>query len=102
MGAFRSEGPRAVERDLAEANTVTPFMRPSLHRHLQEFPDSVTGQMRSEKHVLDVFAASETRPGAAFRQVMDRERSLFGGDLRFVQQVANLTNGEMPLLSCEP
>jgi hypothetical protein len=58
--------------------------------------------MRFEKHVLDVFAASKTRPGAAFGQVVDRERSLFGGNLRFVQHVANLTNGEMPLLNCEP
>lgn len=100
--AFRSEDPRAIEQYLLEADAVTPFMRPSLHRHLQEFPDSVTGLMRSEKHVLDVVAAGEARPGAAFGRVMDRERWLFGGDLRFFQHVADLTNGPAPLLTGEP
>jgi hypothetical protein len=100
--AFRSEDPHAIEQYLLGADAVTPFMRPALHRHLQEFPDSVTGLMRSEKHVLDVVAAGETRPGAAFGRVMDRERWLFGGDLRFFQNVADLTNGLAPLLTCEP
>ena len=40
---FRPKDLRAVERHLAEAGTVTRFTLPSLHRHLQEFPDSVTG-----------------------------------------------------------
>jgi len=100
--AFRSKDPRAIELYLPNADVVTPFMRPSLHRHFQEFPDSATGLMRSEKHVLDVVAAGEARPGAAFGQVMDQERWLFGGDLRFFQHVADLTNGEKPLLACAP
>jgi hypothetical protein len=33
--AFRSEDPRAIERYLPDADSVTPFMQPSLHRHLE-------------------------------------------------------------------
>jgi len=58
--------------------------------------------MRSEKRVLDVIGASETRSSVAFGQMKNLERWLFGGDLRFFQHVADLANGEMPLLICEP
>jgi hypothetical protein len=58
--------------------------------------------MRSEKRVLDVIGAGETRSSVAFGQMMNLERWLFGGDLRFFQHVADLANGEMPLLICEP
>lgn len=100
--AFRSENPKSLERYLPNADRVTPFMRPCLLRHLQEFPDSVSGLMRSEKHVLDVVAAGEPRPGAAFGKMMDLEQWLFGGDLRFFTHVADLANGDTPLLKCTP
>lgn len=100
--AFRSENPKSLERYLPNPDRVTPFMRPCLLRHLQEVPDSVSGLMRCEKHVLDVVAAGEPRPGAAFGKMMDLEQWLFGGELRFFTHVADLANGDTPLLQCTP
>lgn len=96
--AFCSSTPEAIEALLNTDTLALPFLKQALMRHLEEFPASHNGLSRTEKQVLEIVVAGIHKPAQLFRAEMEKEESVFMGDLSFWFFIAGLTEGSNPLL----
>jgi hypothetical protein len=96
--AFRAPDPSALEAIAAQQISVLPFLTRALRRHLQQFPDVITGLSRTERQILDVVAAGFSERVRAFKEAESREEAPFMGDTVFYDHLARLTRGPAPLL----
>jgi hypothetical protein len=95
--AFRSPDPRAVEELLARGTSALPFLGSALRRHLEEFPDSVSGLSRTEHGVLEI-ALTPTTALHAFSRIHTGEDAFFIADLSFWGIIRTLSTGRPALL----
>lgn len=78
-----------------------PHLRAALHRLCQEFPWSVDGLSRSERHALQAVAAGPAPADELFRRAQSREEAPFLGDLAFAAILRDLKNESAPLIEGE-
>ncbi len=101
--AFRAPGPNDLLTFLGGDLTSLPFLRAALLRHLEEYPSSKTGLMRTEWQILKLVGDGISAPGRIFSANMDLETALYIGDEKTFSHIATLCNGDgQPLLSCLP
>jgi hypothetical protein len=100
-GAFSSPDPRAIEAVLDDVSAL-PFMRPSLVRHLEEFPSVDNGLSRTERQALEALVEG----GRTFRELFpaahhQREEAIFLGDSVLYSLLKALAPVEDPLVSID-
>lgn len=96
--AYRQSNPEAWSDLLTENLSALPFLRDTIERTLQEFPDSRSGLSRSEQQVLSVIAGGEARPGVVFGECQKLEKRVFMGDSSFWLVINRLLKAENALL----
>lgn len=97
-GAFRSADPMDIQRLCHRDTHALPFLAGALLRHLQEFPSTENGLSRTERQILEVVDAGETRFHKLFRANQQREERIFMGDTSFARYVRGLCECRTPLL----
>lgn len=96
--AFTSDTPQALQELLGEDLSVLPFLAAALRRHLEEFPDSVTGLSRHERQILEMVDAGIRQPVTLFVEHQKREAAPYLGDWGFWSMIEGLTNVPHALL----
>jgi hypothetical protein len=96
--AVRAGEPVAVEAMLATHTAALPHLAPSLRRLLEELPAVGDGLSRTERQALEALAAGAGTPVAAFGASQDAEEAAFMGDAWFWRRLAELGEGERPLV----
>ncbi|MEO0617864.1 MAG: hypothetical protein AAFZ01_01140 [Pseudomonadota bacterium] len=100
--AFRAEDPTGIENLLQDDTHALAFLAQALRRHLQEFPWTSDGLTRTERQLLRCVSKGKEKPGALFTANMNVETALFIGDWSTFRIIAELCEGEVPLLTCQP
>jgi hypothetical protein len=93
--ALTSPSPEALHRLASAATEPLPPMGPALLRHLQELPSTRDGLSLTERHSLELLAASGPMEARALftRLVHEREAAPFLGDLMYwpiLQELATI------------
>jgi hypothetical protein len=96
--AFTSPDPMAITRLLANETPALPFLANALRRHLQQFPDIVTGLSRAERQLLEALAPGPLRPIPLFLAAQQKEEAPFLGDWPFWQYAYELAQDPAALL----
>ena len=73
-------------------------MAAALKRHLEEFPDRITGLTRHERQILEMVNDGEHRPGRLFAGHQERETAPYLGDWGYWSIIENLVNVPNALL----
>ena len=99
--AFTHPDPRAIEGVLEDLPAL-PFMRPSLVRHLEEFPAVETGLSRTERQILETLVVGSWPLAELFHAAHhDREDPFFLGDAPFFDTLKRLASGDTPLANVD-
>jgi hypothetical protein len=97
--AFRSPDVGAVRSLLAGSTDALPFLRAALERHLEEFPDPVTGLSRSERQILAAVASGMPTVGETYRAAHHaQEEAVFLADTVFAWYLERLSDVREPLV----
>ncbi|MEA2357867.1 MAG: hypothetical protein QOI62_1127 [Solirubrobacteraceae bacterium] len=96
--AVRAGEPVAVEAMLATHTGALPHLAPSLRRLLQELPAVGDGLSRTERQALEALAGGARTPADAFVAAQAAEEAPFMGDAWFWRHLAELAEGERPLV----
>jgi len=96
--AFTATSPLLLISFINEDLSALPFMKAALKRHLEEYPDRVTGLTRHERQILEMVEEGIQRPGQLFAEHQKREAAPYLGDWGFWTIIERLTNGKMALL----
>jgi hypothetical protein len=96
--AVTSPDPTAITRLLAQETPALPFLANALRRHLQQFPEIVTGLSRSEQQLLEALVAGPSRPIPLFLAAQQKEEAPFLGDWPFWQYARELSQDPAALL----
>ncbi len=97
--AFREDNPVAWAALRDKDISALPFLRDTVERTLQEFPDSQNGVSRTERQILSIVASGEARPWRVFEQNQQQEKRIFMGDSSFWLVINRLLDGPQLLLS---
>jgi len=98
--AFRDPDPRALLQFLGDQDAVLPYLGAAIRRHLQQFPDAVTGLSRSEAQALGVVAARQLTMREAFFASHHRmEDAVFLGDTVFADYIERMSQERSPLIA---
>ena len=82
--AFTAPDPTEIERFLAGAPGLLPFLAAALRRHLEELPWVERGLSRTERQALEAIATGPTALADAYRAAHhEREGAIFLGDAVF-------------------
>ena len=87
----------AARLDLLDARL--PFLKPSLHRFLEELPAPGTGISRTEQAILTGISAGTTAPVRLFHEVLLLEEAAFMGDWSFFRILDDLASCDVPLIA---
>jgi Domain of unknown function (DUF1835) len=96
--AFTADSPIPLTELIAEDLSALPFLKAALIRHLEEFPDSLTGLPRHERQILEMVEAGIHRPSRLFAEHQKREQAPYLGDWGFWGIIELLTNTPNALL----
>jgi len=100
--AFSAPDPQGIQ---AVADSTTPvfrYVRPALMRHLEEFPSTVTGLSRTERHILETLVIGSWPLKDLFKAAHhDREDPFFLGDSPFFDILNDLAVGDNPLVNTD-
>ena len=97
--AFRSPDPRSLLPFLGDRSMPLPFLATALRRHLQQFPDGVTGLSRSESQALTAIEAGHLQAKQAyFSSHHQMEEAIFLGDTIFASYLAGMSQEASPLV----
>jgi hypothetical protein len=97
--AFRSPDPRSLLPFLGDRSASLPFLATAVRRHLQQFPDALTGLSRSESQALAAIEAGHVRAKQAyFASHHQAEDAVFLGDTIFASYVAGMSQEPSPLV----
>ncbi len=99
--AFCSAEPQDLESFVSGDLSPLPYLQAALIRHLEEFPSSESGLMRTEAQILDLVARGVSAPGTVFLKNMELETEFFIGDWRSYRLIGNLCSGATPLLQTD-
>ena len=97
--AFGSDDPSAITSLLQESTSALPYLASALTRHLEEFPDVVTGLSRSEREALTAIAEGHNTPVGAFLEVARKQTSIFLGDIVFYSYLERMSGKKKPLVT---
>ncbi len=86
---------------LDEDLSALPFLAAALTRHLEEYPDRVTGLSRHERQILEMVEAGIHRPGRLFARHQQMEAAPCLGDWGYWNILEQLTNASNPLLQTD-
>jgi hypothetical protein len=97
--AFRSPDPRSLLPFLGDRSASLPFLAATIRRHLQQFPDALTGLSRSESQALAAIDAGHVQARQAYfashHQLKD---AVFLGDTIFASYIAGMSQEQSPLV----
>ncbi|VAW52522.1 hypothetical protein MNBD_GAMMA05-1109 [hydrothermal vent metagenome] len=96
--AFTAATPLSLVEFMNEDLSTLPFMKAALKRHLEEFPDSITGLSRHERQILEMVNTGIHSPGLLFAAHQKIELAPYLGDWGFWSIIERLTRGEKALL----
>jgi hypothetical protein len=97
--AFRSPDPRSLLPFLGDRSTPLPFLATAIRRHLQQFPDALTGLSRSESQALAAIEAGHVQAKQAyFASHHQTEEAVFLGDTIFASYIAGMSQELSPLV----
>lgn len=99
--AFTGDTPLPLLDFTRQDLTALPYMTAALVRHLEEFPDSVTGLSRHERQLLEMIDAGEQRPGRLFGDHQKLEAAPYLGDWSYWSLMEGLVNVPNALLKTE-
>lgn len=99
--AFRQNTPKALDELLNEDLSLLPYLKSSLLRIRQEFPDPTQGLGRTERQILEAVADNNNDTASLFRSNQAKEEAAFMGDASFFNIVERLSKGQKPLLKIE-
>lgn len=78
--------------DTADGWALLPFLRPALHRLLEEHPDRARGLSRTERQALEALAAGDRTIGSAYVAAHHAtEEPIWLGDASFARYLAALS-----------
>lgn len=97
--AFRAPSPEKWAALLRYDISALPFLRPAIMRHLEEFPNPVTGLNRTESFVLSSIQGGICTPAALFAEFQDSEEAAFMGDASFFALLDLLASGAAPFIT---
>ena len=81
--AFRKPTPEKWFQLLAKDTSTLPFLKSSIQRLLEEFPNTKNGLSRSEYQALFIIDKGESEPRSIFKKHQEYEKEKFMGDLIF-------------------
>lgn len=97
--AFRASSPEKWAALLRYDTSALPFLRPAILRHLEEFPNPITGLNRTESFVLSSIQAGICTPAELFAEFQDSEETPFMGDASFFGLLDMLASGAAPFIT---
>ncbi len=96
--AFRSSTPERWQ-DLFNTDTsALPFLKYSIVRLLEEYPDCGNGLSRTEQQALKIISQGEKQPRKIFAQSQALEKRIFLGDAVFERRLNAFLESDFPLL----
>jgi Domain of unknown function (DUF1835) len=98
-GAFRSPSPESWAALLRYDTSALPFLRPSILRHLEEYPAPYTGLTRTEAFILGMIYTGIATPMALFHLFGENEEAAFMGDWSFWRILDSLAQGAAPFVT---
>ena len=99
---FGSNRPDRLAARISKPLPGLPYMQSALRRFCAEFPHVGSGLSQSQQHILQIISErSGIRPGPLFRSVSEREDVPFMGDWSFWLEVAEMAEGNAPLIRCD-
>jgi hypothetical protein len=97
--AFRSPDPRSLLPFLGDRSSPLRFLGAAIRRHLQQFPDALTGLSRSESQALAAIEAGHRQAKQAyFASHHQEEDAVFLGDTIFATYIAGMSQESSPLV----
>jgi len=97
--AFRAPTPEAWPALATPGPAPLPYVPLAFARLLEELPDTRAGLARSERQILEAVAAGAHDAGILFEACSRREQPRYLGDASFLEYVARLSRGPLPLLA---
>lgn len=98
--AFTHVTPLKLEQLLDHTNlSVLPYLRASLYRWFEEYPDITDGLSRTERTTLDAISSGATGAPALFRAIQDAEEVQFLGDASYWRIVERMNSEPDELLA---
>lgn len=98
--AFCDASPLALFELGTQDLSPLPFLAAAIQRHLEEFPNAVTGLSRHESQILTMVQSGIEKPLRLFAQHQHLEAAPYLGDWGFWSLLENLANSTHPLLRC--
>jgi hypothetical protein len=99
--AWAAPTPELLAALAARASPALPYLRPAVHRVLQELPDARSGLSRTERQGLEALRAGATSLHESFSVAQDREERPWAGDGMYFANMHALANGAAPLIVAE-
>jgi len=98
--AFTHVTPLKLEQLCDRANlSVLPYLRASLRRWFQEYPDITDGLSRTERTVLEAVSSGVTSAPALFKAIQEAEETQFLGDASFWRIIERMNSEPDELLT---
>jgi len=96
--SFCSSNPRAIEELLTQDTSALPYLRPTMQRHLEQFPAVGVGLCRTTRQILQAVKSGVKEPDAIMAIAEMNETPRFLAEPLFWAYVQSLTRGPRPLL----
>lgn len=97
--AFIGDSPEALRAAALQPHAGLPFLHAALKRLCEEYPATLSGLSRTQKHVLEACAQGARRKEDLFRRSQAREEASFLGDTACYAHIDDLCAEPSPLLS---
>ncbi|HKU68207.1 MAG TPA: DUF1835 domain-containing protein [Candidatus Baltobacteraceae bacterium] len=97
--SFTGGSPHDLHATAQRPYAGLPFLSPALKRLCEEFPATLSGLSRTQKHVLEACAQGARRKEDLFRRSQAREEASFLGDTGCYAHIDDLCAEPAPLLS---
>lgn len=98
---FCHADPMKIARWLTQDTSALPYLKPAIHRHLQQYPSRFNGMGKTEQFVLESLQDQPKTAGKLFAESQARETSPFLGDAvvyHYIQRLANESKPAVKLL----
>lgn len=97
--AFRGDTPASWAALLHYDTSALPFLRPSILRHLEEYPMPASGLTRTETFILEMIYTGTCIPITIFHLFEENEEAPFMGDWSFWRILDALAQGAAPFIT---
>jgi hypothetical protein len=93
--AFSSKTPKAWEKLLRDDISALPFLKDTIRRMLEEFPNTKNGLSRTTHQALLCVSEGQHRPMDIFEDYQRSEERIFMGDVLFWDILKKLVNSDL-------